>query len=80
MRTISQREMRNDSGGILREVEAGAVLVVTRRGTPVAQLSPYAGARLATKPASQAVHFTLQDLVASTVSTATVLDDLRGER
>jgi len=40
MRTISQREMRNDSSGILREVEAGAVLVVTGRGTPVAQLSP----------------------------------------
>lgn len=36
MRTISQREMRNDSGQILRDVESGEAMVVTRRGLPVA--------------------------------------------
>jgi prevent-host-death family protein len=39
-RTITQRELRNDSGRVLREVQAGQVLVVTRNGTPVAELRP----------------------------------------
>ena len=37
---ISQRELRNDSGAVLRRVEAGEVLEVTRRGVPVARLVP----------------------------------------
>lgn len=37
---ITQRELRNDSGGILRAVEGGAQYVVTRNGTPVARLVP----------------------------------------
>ena len=37
---ISQREMRNASGAVLRRVEAGEVLEVTRRGVPVARLVP----------------------------------------
>ena len=37
-RTISQRELRNDSGAILREVQAGQTIVVTRNGVPVADL------------------------------------------
>ena len=39
-REISQRELRNDSGAVLREVERGETLIVTRNGVPVAQLSP----------------------------------------
>lgn len=39
-RTITQRELRNDSGAVLREVEAGRTLIVTRNGTPVAELRP----------------------------------------
>ena len=39
--TISQRELRNDSGLIMRRVEAGETLVVTRNGTPVADLVPH---------------------------------------
>ena len=39
-RTISQRELRNDSAAVLREVEAGESLVITRNGTPVAELRP----------------------------------------
>ena len=35
-RTISQRELRNDSGAILREVQAGQTIIVTRNGVPVA--------------------------------------------
>jgi len=39
-RTITQRELRNDSGAILREVQAGQTLIVTRNGIPVAELRP----------------------------------------
>jgi prevent-host-death family protein len=40
MRKITQRELRNDSGAILREVQAGEHVIVTRNGTPVAELHP----------------------------------------
>ncbi|MGH8887829.1 MAG: type II toxin-antitoxin system Phd/YefM family antitoxin [Egibacteraceae bacterium] len=39
-RTITQRELRNDSGGVMRAVEAGATFIVTRNGVPVAELRP----------------------------------------
>lgn len=39
-RTISQRELRNDAAAVLREVQSGQTLVVTRNGTPVAELRP----------------------------------------
>ena len=39
-RTITQRELRNDSAAILREVQAGQTLIVTRNGVPVAELRP----------------------------------------
>jgi prevent-host-death family protein len=41
-RTITQRELRNDSGAVLREVQAGNSLIVTRNGTPIAELRPIA--------------------------------------
>lgn len=37
---ITQRELRNNSAAILREVQAGQTLIVTRNGTPVAELRP----------------------------------------
>ncbi len=39
-RVITQRELRNDSGAILREVQAGQRIIVTRNGVPVAELRP----------------------------------------
>jgi prevent-host-death family protein len=39
-RVINQRELRNQSASVLREVEAGETIVVTRNGTPVAELRP----------------------------------------
>jgi prevent-host-death family protein len=39
-REISQRELRNDNAQIMRAVEAGESFVVTRNGTPVAELVP----------------------------------------
>ena len=37
---ISQRELRNDTAAILREVQAGQTITVTRNGVPVAELRP----------------------------------------
>ena len=39
-RTITQRELRNQSAAVLREVEAGRTLIVSRNGTPVGELRP----------------------------------------
>ena len=39
-RIISQRELRNESAAVLREVEAGRTIIVSRNGTPVAELRP----------------------------------------
>ncbi|MDQ1307000.1 MAG: hypothetical protein QG671_2832 [Actinomycetota bacterium] len=39
-REITQRELRNDSGTILRSVESGETFIVTRNGTPIAELHP----------------------------------------
>jgi prevent-host-death family protein len=39
-RVITQRELRNESAAVLREVEAGRTFVLTRNGTPVAELRP----------------------------------------
>jgi prevent-host-death family protein len=36
---ITQRELRNDSGAILREVQAQTI-IVSRNGVPVAELRP----------------------------------------
>ena len=38
--TISHRDLRNESGRILREVQAGAVYVITNNGQPVAEIRP----------------------------------------
>lgn len=42
---ISQRELRNDSAAVLREVQSGRHLTVTRNGVPVAELRPVAAGR-----------------------------------
>jgi prevent-host-death family protein len=39
-RNISQRELRNDSGAIMKRVEAGETFVVTSNGRPIAELRP----------------------------------------
>ncbi|TQN27718.1 hypothetical protein FHX37_4447 [Haloactinospora alba] len=39
-REISQRELRNGSGAILEAAAGGEISVVTRNGTPMAELRP----------------------------------------
>ncbi|MGH8991717.1 MAG: type II toxin-antitoxin system Phd/YefM family antitoxin [Acidimicrobiia bacterium] len=51
MDSITQRELRNDSGRILRAVQAGASFLVTRNGTPVAELRPVAMRRFVPREA-----------------------------
>ncbi len=38
--TITQRELRNDSGEIMRRLDHGETFIVTRNGTPVGELTP----------------------------------------
>ncbi|HWO84664.1 MAG TPA: type II toxin-antitoxin system prevent-host-death family antitoxin [Solirubrobacterales bacterium] len=38
---VASRELRNDTAGLLRRVEAGEKVVITRRGKPVADLVPH---------------------------------------
>jgi prevent-host-death family protein len=38
---IPQRELRNNSGAVLRAAEAGETFTVTVRGRPVARLVPF---------------------------------------
>lgn len=39
-REITQRELRNDSGEIMRKLDEGETFIVTRNGVPVGELTP----------------------------------------
>lgn len=39
-REITQRELRNGSGEIMRELDKGETFIVTRNGVPVGELAP----------------------------------------
>ena len=39
-RDITQRQLRNDSGEIMRGLDRGETFVVTRHGVPVGELTP----------------------------------------
>ena len=39
-RRITQRELRNESGEIMRALDRGEAFVVTRNGVPVGELTP----------------------------------------
>ena len=80
MKTISQREMRNDSGLVLREVEAWETFTVTRRGAPVAQIVPLGSAARGYRAPRRDPAFDLDELVEAEMSSAALLEDLRSER
>jgi prevent-host-death family protein len=54
-REITQRELRNDSGEIMRRLDRGETFVVTRNGVPVGQLSPLRRRRFLAAEAAVAV-------------------------
>ena len=39
-RRITQRELRNESGRIMRALDKGKAFIVTRNGVPVGELTP----------------------------------------
>jgi prevent-host-death family protein len=82
VKTISQRELRNDNAEVMRNVEQGESYTVTRRGVPVATLSPIqpdADLRCVRPPKTRPV-YTGAQRVRIDVSSADLLEDLRGER
>ena len=82
MKTISQRELRNDNAEIMRGVEEGETYVVTRRGVPVARIVPYveAGGLRIDRPARNRTPFSEIKRVEVSESISDMLDDLRGDR
>lgn len=81
VRSISQRELRNDNATIMRAVESGESFVVTRRGVPVARLTPVPDTDLrVVRPAAEGVDVAALPRVRATRPTAGQLDDLRGDR
>jgi antitoxin (DNA-binding transcriptional repressor) of toxin-antitoxin stability system len=42
-REITQRELRNQSGDVMRALDRGETFVVTRNGVPVGELAPLHG-------------------------------------
>lgn len=82
MKTISQRELRNDNAEVIRGVEAGESYTVTRRGVPVARLVPLgtdADLRC-DRPATTRPTYADRPRVRLDASTRELVEDLRGER
>ena len=82
MRTISQRELRNDNAEVMRGVEEGETYTVTRRGVPVARIVPFNAAQdlRCDRPARKRADYVSAPRVRSRTSTTDLLDDLRGDR
>lgn len=53
-RDLSQRELRNDSGEIMRALDAGESFIVTRNGVAVGELTPVRRQRFVTRDAALA--------------------------
>jgi prevent-host-death family protein len=54
-RDITQRQLRNDSGEIMRELDQGESFVVTRNGVPVGELTPLRRHRFVTADSAIAI-------------------------
>jgi antitoxin (DNA-binding transcriptional repressor) of toxin-antitoxin stability system len=52
---ISQRQLRNDSGDIMRGLDQGKTFVVTRNGVPVGELTPLRRHRFVSADAAIAI-------------------------
>jgi len=86
MRTVTHREMRNNSSEILRAVAAGEIVRVTNHGQVAAVISPPNEPTLArlmadgqARPARRPVQqLTTIKRRRSTVTSAAMLDDVRG--
>jgi antitoxin (DNA-binding transcriptional repressor) of toxin-antitoxin stability system len=52
---ITQRELRNDSGSVMRKLDEGESFVVTRNGVPVGELTPLRRHRFVSAEAAAAL-------------------------
>lgn len=82
---LSQRELRNESGRVLRAVSEGHSFVLTNGGVPVGRLVPLgapAPALPISRPARRMGGWAALGIrrQASRQSLTTTLDDLRGDR
>lgn len=55
MKEITQRQLRNDSGEIMRGLDEGNTYVITRHGTPVGELIPLRRHRFVSVEAAMAI-------------------------
>lgn len=88
MRTISQRELRNDNAQIIRDVEMGESFTVTKNRIPVAQVTPVnqgdsgtmRGSLRIVKPATRSIAELDLPSHRSVESSSVILDYLRQDR
>ena len=82
MKTISQRELRNDNAEVIRGVEQGETYTVTRHGVPVALLIPFSGEPdlRCDRPARKRPRYTELQRVRARDSSDEILTNLRGDR
>lgn len=60
VKTIAQRELRNDNAKVIEAVVAGESFLVTRNGEPVAELRPISRARRSFVPRAEVVKVAMQ--------------------
>ena len=65
-REITQRELRNESGEVMRALDSGDTFVVTRNGVAVGELAPIRRRR-----------FVARDAVVQAFATAAPIDPIR---
>lgn len=63
---ITQRQLRNDSGDVMRALDRGETFIVTRNGAPVGELTPPGRER-----------FVARDTVLAAFATAPAIDPRR---
>lgn len=89
MRTISHRELRNNSSEILRAVSAGETIEVTNHGEVAAVLVPPAltvyerlvvAGKVRVPDRERPVNLRTIPRVAAPVSSSEIIEDLRGDR
>lgn len=85
VKTISQRELRNDNAAVIRGVEAGESYTVTKNGTPVARLVPLTTDGVEEslpldRPATTRLDYRALPRAKAEVTSEELLADLRGDR
>jgi len=82
VKTISQRELRNDNAEVIRGVEQGETYTVTRRGVPIARLVPLGDATdlRCDRPAKKRPTYATQARIRISTPSSELLEDLRGDR